>query len=276
MDALLLSFRCRIIFGSDRIPFGPSATKNENSIFQSFFHGFYSGNQNTNERARNDTVSCSSLISSAKSISLKGETVITRTRQENYKKYESLAGSPKTVIQVCQHNSIKVVRLGKPFICPFHPKELHPSAALWKKSEGLIMLQCFHEHLWWSIPEVIAFLRTNKKRQLGVGEQVVWWLQALEEIGLANPPLVLGRRLPEHVPPYARKLYDGFRRLLALRKLYEPDQNSAPFSWGFAMRWCAVNSVSSVQSGMKWLLLNGYLKIIQKNQGGSPMVFALI
>jgi len=50
--------------------------------------------------------------------------------------------------------------------------------------------------------------------------------------------------------------------LMELRQLYAP-QDSAPFSWGFASKWCDIKSAGQVQQAMKYLLERGYLYMKQ-------------
>ena len=191
--------------------------------------------------------------------------------------YRNMAGDfeiAKAVLNVCE---VEVEELGKPFLCPL-PKheEKYPSAALWKKENGLIMMRDFHGKLtlskpnnftdkegvvmWWPLPDVYAAVKTGKGYLLRRGERAVWWLRALHEIGEVTPPPIKSYDLPPDATDSAVKLYNGFVYLVQLRQLYAP-QDFSPFSWRFAATWCDIGSSRTVQKAMNYLMGQKYICI---------------
>jgi hypothetical protein len=166
----------------------------------------------------------------------------------------------------------RVTRLGKAFRCPLPScPDNHPSVALWKSEigNGIIGLRHFHgDPSFLLLPEVYAACVSGEVRRLQSGEVAVWWLRALVETGLIELPPINAPVLSADAPPSARKLYDGFVRLLRIRELYKAGQTSAPFSWRFAASWCGIGSLATVQTAMAWLLANGCLRKVP-TPGGS-------
>ena len=102
----------------------------------------------------------------------------------------------------------------------------------------------------------------------------------MHEIGAVNPPVLKGYELPGDVNKQTRKLYNGFIYLLELRQLYSP-QDSAPFSWSFAGRWCGIKSAKYIQKAMAYLLETGFLYMKQpgvkigEGEGPRSALFAI-
>ena len=183
----------------------------------------------------------------------------------------------RTILSRC---GVEVKGLGKAFKCilPGH-SEKHASAALWKPEGGYIGYHDFHfrdEAAWFTLADVWAAHETGEVRKLGKGEGVVWWLRCLHEIGAIGIPEVAHYELPGDARESVCKLYDGFVYLLRLRTVYDKTQRqAAPFSWRFAMSWCGIGSMHTIQRGMLWLLKRGYLVKVGETTGRKISLFAL-
>ncbi len=180
------------------------------------------------------------------------------------------------VIRLCGR---EVENLGEAFRCPIH-KDERPSVALWRGKNGKIVLHEFHDgDNFITLAEVYAAFICRKNMRLKKGELITWWLRVLEDIGHIEPPVVTFKKLPEDTPESTKKLYAGFIRLLRLRKVYDSTQTAAPFSWSFALNWCGIGSMATVSKSMKWLLSNGYIKMIEKGckigEGTKAALFVL-
>ena len=194
---------------------------------------------------------------------------------------------PATAFKIMALCGREVDRIGKAFTCPIPGhSERKPSAALWQgDSEGdAVVFHDFHEReagrFTWPLVDVYASVKVGKALKLQKGERAIWWLRALHEIGAVNPPVLKGYELPGDVNKQTRKLYNGFIYLLELRQLYSP-QDSAPFSWSFAGRWCGIKSAKYIQKAMAYLLETGFLYMKQpgvkigEGEGPRSALFAI-
>ena len=217
----------------------------------------------------------------------------TRTRfMEEYLALAAVHEVAEKVLSLCGVET----EVGKSFRCPLPGhEEANPSAALWEKPDGVIMMQDFHARtrkyvemdgekvadtkhpltddegyiVWWPLPDVFAAVTTSQTELLGVGERALWWLRALHQAGCIPLTAQMGAQLPPDAPRAAKRLYEGFLYLLELRRLYDPNQgNAAPYTWRFAAKWCGYKGMNTVSRGMKWLLGRGYLRVQQE---GSKM-----
>lgn len=173
----------------------------------------------------------------------------------------------------------KVSKLGQSFYCPLHDDK-RPSVSLWRGKNGSIMLHEFHRgNKFITLVEMYASYVTGKDIQLKKGEMVIWWLRALEDIGVIKPKAIKARKLKKDAPESVKKLYEGFIRLIKLRKVYDPKQDTAPYSWSFAQTWCGIGSFTTVSKGMKYLLSNHYLEMVEKGskigEGSKAALFKL-
>lgn len=153
--------------------------------------------------------------------------------------------------------------VGKSFRCPLPGhEEKHASASLWRHPEsGHIYLRDWHRrsgHDWYTLPEVYRAIRTGKVCKLSQGEQIVWLIRALAEAKFIKLPVIMAPKLPEDAPSVARDVYEGFRLLLAVRSVYNPQQSAAPFSWDFAAAWTG-RGRRQVGEAIKWLMSRGYM-----------------
>lgn len=208
-----------------------------------------------------------------------------RPRGCSKNKYLLLATLPETYKDLVIAKKVmglcgsEVQDLGVSFRCPLH-KDERPSVALYKNNRGDITFYEFHgSRKFLTLPEVYASYICKKNITLKKGEIAIWWLRVLEEIGYINPPTVRAKKLPKDATEPVQKLYNGFIRLLRLRMVYDPNQTSAPFSWSFALNWCGIGSMSTVSKAMKWLLCNGYIKMVEKGckigEGSQAALFIL-
>jgi len=185
----------------------------------------------------------------------------------SFQQLEQLNQEPETAFKVMALCGRDVSNVGKAFTCPIPGhSERKPSAALYQEPGRPIVLNDFHEReagrFSWPLVDVYASVKVGKALKLQKGERAIWWLRALHEIGAVNPPVLNRYELPAEAKKPAIKLYGGFVYLMELRQLYAP-QDSAPFSWGFASKWCDIKSAGQVQQAMKYLLERGYLYMKQ-------------
>lgn len=194
--------------------------------------------------------------------------------------YEELAASEEVAIAILRAVGAKPKAAGSAFKCPLPGhEERHPSAAIWHKPGRPFVLHDFHarsEGSWWTLADVFAAIKTGRAVRLSKGLQAVWWLRALEEVGRIDAPRVRARAIDPRAPLAAKRLYDGFLLLVALRMHYDPGQPlAAPYSWDFAAGWNGMRSRSEVASGMKWLRDAGYLVFRAKTQGAKSGLLSL-
>jgi hypothetical protein len=202
-------------------------------------------NHISKKRVRNNSVTCS----------------------QSFEQLEQLNQDPATAFKIMALCGREVDRIGKAFTCPLPGhSERKPSAALYQEPGRPIILNDFHEReagrFSWPLVDVYASVKVGRPLQLKKGERAIWWLRALHEIGAVNPPALKHHELPQEAKKPARKLYQGFVYLMELRQLYQA-QDSAPFSWSFASRWCDIKSAKYIQQAMKYLLEHGYLYMKQ-------------
>ena len=128
----------------------------------------------------------------------------------------------------------------------------------------MIMLHEFHQgDNYWTLPEMYASYICHKKEfmRLSKSQMAEWWIRALEDAGCIKLPQINHRQLPVNVSRNARRVYEGFIRLIQVRKFYNPKQSEeAPFSHGFGCDWCGYSEKRSVRLGLEWLLKNGYIE----------------
>lgn len=141
--------------------------------------------------------------------------------------------SEEAAVRILKACGVLNPRVGKAFRCPLPGHDdRRPSAALWRQEDGSFGLHDFHQcdgHAWYSLPEVFASVHSGKTVKLGPGEQAAWMLRAVVEVGLLKAPTLMAPRLPADAPKIVQDVYAGFRLLLAVRSLYDPDQDAAPF-----------------------------------------------
>lgn len=143
-----------------------------------------------------------------------------------------------------------------------------PSASLYVHPEtGGILYRDWHAQdgrEWYSLPEVAACLAYGKVVKLNGPELATWALRLLVETGFIAPARVEAVELPDDAPETVRKVFDGFRFLLACKWLHSPKEPTT-FSWRFAAAWCGV-SKSTAERAMTWLLEKGYVRKVGEIQ----------
>ena len=86
------------------------------------------------------------------------------------------ASLPEVALGVMEYLGVKVKGIGNAFHCPIPGyEESKPSAYLWEKPGGLIMLHGFHAKQggpkWWPLPDVFAAVMTGQARLLSPAER---------------------------------------------------------------------------------------------------------
>jgi hypothetical protein len=178
--------------------------------------------------------------------------------------------------------------MGMPFRCvlPNH-KEKHPSASLWTNSQGVIVYRDWHRRNTvdvYTLPTVY-FVRTigkipkprDYRRSIKKGggtvrtinlrgpKHAVWSLRLLVEVGLLQPLHIDLPDLPEPSLESTRKVYEGFRRLLACKWTYGPGEPT-PFARDFAAEWCGVSPVTAGEA-IKRLVALGIIRPTGSDKG---------
>jgi hypothetical protein len=143
------------------------------------------------------------------------------------------------------------------FLCflPGH-QEVHPSARWMWQDDGMVLYHDMHQRsgrLYWTLPEVYAALVSGKVRPLKRASKKTWRLRLAVDAGLVQPYPVAMPPLPPDAPPLERRLYDGFRLLLACKWVHKAE---APTMFGraFAAGWCGI------PEGSFWLAMQGLLR----------------
>lgn len=205
--------------------------------------------------------------------------------------WQRLTEDPEVARQVMGYAGIENARLGKAFICPFHPED-QPSAAIWKPEGGYIAYHDFHRKggpEWYSLADIYKAAATGSElEKLTEGVGVVWWLRALNELGyIEDLPTIQAKKLPA---PYngrsylykgdnkklgevefavsaesVRKVYEGLKYLLQVRAIYDKKQRGTPFSWRFGAGWCGVDK-NTAQKAMRYLMQAGLVYVRDERQ----------
>lgn len=139
---------------------------------------------------------------------------------------------------------------------------------------------------WFSMGEVFFAIETGKELQeLAPGVKIMWWLRALDKIGkIQSLPSISSKKLPQPndkglyvfetkkkgkqkiKAESVEKVYEGFKFLLQLKTIYDPNQIGTTFSQRFAADWCNV-SVKTARKAMSYLIKLKYIWIIKRTKG---------
>lgn len=180
-----------------------------------------------------------------------------------------LATDPDVAVRMMRFMGVEVSAVGQRLLCPVPGhEESNPSAALWHRPGCVVRLHCFHDNVWWPLPDLYLSRTLGREERCSVGVRALWWLRLLHEAGEVDLPDLPFVPLMGGAPPAARKLYDGFIYAARLRELYCPRQEGTPFSWRFARQWCGIGSDATVKEAMLWLLRAGYLLKVQEGRRG--------
>ncbi|HEY8415855.1 MAG TPA: bifunctional DNA primase/polymerase [Thermaerobacter sp.] len=171
------------------------------------------------------------------------------------------------------------VRIGQAFKCilPGHD-ERRPSAALYRLDDGSVLYHDFHGregHDWLTLAECYAALLTGRVRKLSKPEHTAWILRLAVDAGVLEPAKVEAPEPPADLRPAARKVYEGFLRLLSIKWLHTPNAATV-FSWRFAAGWCGVSERHAGEA-MRELLRRGLIRKVgeHKPARGRPQALFL-
>jgi len=190
-------------------------------------------------------------------------------QQGRFKELWELNKDPETAIGIMGLCGRDVRGMKKAFLCPIPGhSDRNPSAALYQEPGKAIILHDFHsadeERLFWPIVDVYASCKVGRALRLRQGERAIWWLRALHDLGVVNPPIIPKYELPYNAPASVKKVYAGFCYLLELRQLYE-ESRVTPFNRQFAARWCMADE-KTVRNAVGWLLRKGHLFISERGR----------
>lgn len=168
---------------------------------------------------------------------------------------------------------------GSPFNCilPSKTPDSRPSASLHKANNGVIVYRDWRasegEELYYTLPEVYASLKYKEKKKLNPAELATWSLRMLVEIGILETTPIEAPELPESLrkKKAVNTVYEAFKHLLAVKKLYLDDQNRTAFSYRFGSAWCGL-ALRSVQNAMTQLEAFGYIQMVGKEGRGGRAV----
>jgi bifunctional DNA primase/polymerase-like protein len=175
---------------------------------------------------------------------------------------------PDVALACARVLGIPTARVGQGFLCllPDHA-ETHPSASLhWDPKTGALMYRDWHARSgieWYTLPDVRASLACDHAVRLRGPSVATWQLRLLVEARILEPYSVPARPLPPEVRSAIRRVYEGFRFLLACKWWHTPEAPT-PFSWRFAATWCGLGE-RHVGDAMHWLLAQGFLRQVGKH-----------
>ncbi len=156
---------------------------------------------------------------------------------------------------VGQYLGIHDAPLGTAIHCVLHAED-HPSAALFRDRNGVVMYHDFHEQgtplEWLTLAEVFAAQKTGEVRKLNRPEHATWFIRLLVATGLIDPAPVAMPPMPPGASTSLRKVYEGVRLLFGSKWLYAPGKPSV-LSWRFAAGWCGV-AQNTAQHGIQTLV----------------------
>ena len=162
---------------------------------------------------------------------------------------------PKIAIRLMELMGVQVEQLGQEFTNPID--QSRKAALFLPHNEGFITMVSGGMVI--PLPDLYAAHVKGEYKPLGTGERALWWIRFLVDEGHLKAPKVLAKPLPEDAPTGAKKLYEGFIRLLEIRTLYNAEQTATPYSWRFAEGWTGTTRWET-QQGMKYLLQQKYFE----------------
>lgn len=166
---------------------------------------------------------------------------------------------PKIAIRLMELMGVQVEQLGQEFTNPID--QSRKAALFLPHNEGFITM--VSGEMFIPLPDLYAAHVKGEYKPLGTGERALWWIRFLVDEGHLKAPKVLAKPLPEDAPTGAKKLYEGFIRLLEIRTLYNAEQTATPYSWRFAEGWTGTTR-RETQQGMNYLLQHKYLETVGK------------
>lgn len=158
-------------------------------------------------------------------------------------------------------------------VLPSKTVDTRPSASLFKLKNGTIAYRDWRageeEADYYMLAEVYASQRYKEKRKINSAELATWSLRMLVEAGILETKPLDAPELPETLrkKKAVNTLYEGFKQLLTVKKLYAEEQNKTAFSFRFAAAWCGL-STPTVQNAMTQLQAFNYIQLVGKE--GTP------
>lgn len=179
------------------------------------------------------------------------------------------------VMQMLPLLGLQDIEIGSNFNCilPTKDPDTNPSASLYKMKNGVIAYRDWRasddESKYYMLPEVYASLKYKEKRKLSGAELATWGLRLLVDAGVLETKPIEAPELPVQLrkKKALNAVYEGFKHLLAVKKLYAECQNTTAFSYRFGAAWCGL-SLRSVQNAMSQLEAFGYIQRAGKEGPG--------
>ncbi|MFJ7738897.1 bifunctional DNA primase/polymerase [Lysinibacillus sp. NPDC097287] len=164
---------------------------------------------------------------------------------------------------------------GSPFNCilPKGKVDSRPSASLFKAKDGEVLYRDWRagagDSDYYTLPEVYASLKYKQHKKLNGPELATWSLRLLVDAGILAVEPVQALELPPELSKKKAvvKTYDGFKFLLAVKKLYDDTQNRTAFSFRFGAAWCGMSD-KTLQTAMTQLQAFGYMQMVGKEGRG--------
>jgi hypothetical protein len=85
-----------------------------------------------------------------------------------------------------------------------------------------------------------------------------WKRQAMVETGAVIAPVVTLEALPADAPPYVPPIWDGIARLIAVRRLTDPDEKTVPLCRSCIADWCGCGELTA-RRALGWLERNRFI-----------------
>jgi hypothetical protein len=130
---------------------------------------------------------------------------------------------------------------------------------LFRRADGKVVYHDWHAasgEEWYGLADVYAAQHTGKVEKLEPAQLLVWTARLLIQTGFLKPAPVDMPPLPAGAGPAVRKVYDGFKLLLACKWLIHGKGAPTAFSWRFAAAWCGL-SERHAGGAMRGLLQGG-------------------
>lgn len=163
---------------------------------------------------------------------------------------------PEVAIRLMRLLGVQVDNLGQEFVNPID--ENKRASLFLPHDKGFITMVSGQDYI--PLPDLYAAHVKGKHEPLGTGERALWWIRFLVDEGYLKAPKVLAKPLPANAPKGAKKLYEGFIRLLEIRTLYNAEQTATPYSWRFAEGWTGTTRWET-QQGMKYLFEHKFFQV---------------
>lgn len=133
---------------------------------------------------------------------------------------------------------------GRKFSCPM-PRhgDRHPSATISRGSDGVFRVRCWAGCVGektLTLADIAASRGAGDLRRLDAPSQLRWYRRLEVEAGLIAADRPRLPPLPDDAIEAVRRVYDGFRLLVAVRRSLG-DDGPTPFTSEFAAAWCGLS-----------------------------------